>query len=155
MIRKAAQSDINDIMSLLVQVDIVHHKGRPDLFKGPATKYTKEELADIINDESNPVFVFVNDEGNVAGHAFCNIINQPSNHVLTQIKTLYIDDICVDENSRGRHIGKALYDYVIGFAKEIGCYNVTLNVWECNQSAKRFYEKMGMSVQKTGMEIIL
>lgn len=155
MIRKAEIRDIPEIMNLLVQVDMVHHKGRPDLFKGPATKYTKDELTLIIKDDDNPVFVYVSDDGIVKGHAFCNIINQPANHVLTQIKTLYIDDICVDENTRGQHIGKSLYEFVVSYAKKIGCYNVTLNVWECNQSAKKFYEAMGMHIQKTGMEIIL
>lgn len=155
MIRRAEKQDITKIMELLVQVDMVHHEGRPDLFKGPATKYTADELKDILRDDENPVFVYISDNGAVQGHAFCNIINQPANHVLTQIKTLYIDDICVEENARGQHIGKALYDYVVAYAKTIGCYNVTLNVWECNQSAKQFYEAMGMHVQKTGMEIIL
>lgn len=155
MIRSAERRDIEKITELLVQVDMVHHEGRPDLFKGPATKYTKAELEEIIRDENNPVFVYVSEDGEVKGHAFCNIINQPANHVLKQIKTLYIDDICVDENARGQHIGKALYDFVVAYAKEIGCYNVTLNVWECNQSAGKFYEAMGMHVQKTGMEIIL
>lgn len=155
MIRKAEIRDIEAIMKLLVQVDMVHHSGRPDLFKGPATKYTQDELRSILKDDQNPIFVFVSDDGLVKGHAFCNIINQPANHVLTQIKTLYIDDICVDDNARGQHIGKALYDFVVSYAKENGCYNVTLNVWECNKGAKKFYEAMGMHVQKTGMEIIL
>lgn len=155
MIRRAENKDIKTIMKLLVQVDMVHHAGRPDLFKGPATKYTESELADIIKDENNPVFVYVSKEGLVQGHAFCNIINQPANRVLTQVKTLYIDDICVDENARGQHIGKALYDFVVAYARQIGCYHLTLNVWECNQGAKSFYEAMGMQVQKTGMEHIL
>lgn len=75
MIRKAKNRDIPKIMNLLVQVDMVHHKGRPDLFKGPATKYTENELADIIRDENNPVFVYVSNDGVVKGHAFCNIFN--------------------------------------------------------------------------------
>ena len=41
------------------------------------------------------------------------------------------------------------------FAKEQGCYNVTLNVWECNPSARKFYEKAGLKPYKTGMEVIL
>ena len=69
--------------------------------------------------------------------------------------TLYIDDLCVDEKSRGQHIGRAIYEYVLKFAKENGCYNVTLNVWACNESAMKFYEKCGLSVQKIGMEKIL
>ena len=68
---------------------------------------------------------------------------------------LYIDDICVDENARGKHIGKSLYDYVRDYALAIGCNNITLNVWEGNDSAKHFYNKCGLKPQKTTLEKIL
>ena len=154
MIRKAEQRDIPKITNLLHQVYLVHHNGRPDIFGGADAKYTEDELEKIIDDEKSPVFVFEED-GKILAHAFCNIKEQNNSRVLNDIKTLYIDDICVDESARGKHIGKALYDYVIDFAKEINCYNVTLNVWECNQGAKKFYQSMGMKVQRTEMEKIL
>lgn len=154
-IRRAVENDIDGILELLVQVDMVHHNGRPDIFKGPATKYNANELKEILKDNNTPIFVCVDDDQNVLGHAFCvhkQIIND---NVLTDIKTLYIDDICVDENARGQRVGKSLYDYVINFAKENAYYNVTLNVWSCNPNAIKFYENMGMVPQKIGMEKIL
>ncbi len=156
MIRRAEQRDIPDILNLLVQVDMVHHNGRPDLFKGPATKYNAEELAAILRDERTPVFVLTDEtDTHVLGHAFCVLQQHVNDHVLTDIKTLYIDDICVDEHARRQHVGRRLYDAVISFAREIGCYNVTLNVWACNPAAQAFYESCGMKPQKTGMETIL
>jgi ribosomal protein S18 acetylase RimI-like enzyme len=89
------------------------------------------------------------------GYAFCVFQQHIDNNILTDIKTLYIDDLCVDENIRGRHIGKSLYDYVVSFARDNGCYNVTLNVWSLNKGAMKFYEKCGLKPQKIGMEIIL
>lgn len=74
---------------------------------------------------------------------------------MTDIKTLYIDDLCVDETARGKHIGTSLYEYVLKYAKEQGCYNVTLNVWADNVNAVKFYEKIGLKIQKIGMEKIL
>lgn len=156
MIRRAEQRDIPGILELLVQVDMVHHNGRPDLFKGPATKYNAEELAAIIRDDKTPVFVFTDEsDSSVYGHAFCVLKQELHDSVLTDIKTLYIDDICVDENARRQHVGTQLYETVIAYAKEIGCYNVTLNVWACNPGAQAFYEKCGMKPQKIGMETIL
>ena len=153
MIRKAEKKDIQGLINLLYQVDAVHNGIRPDLFKGNTSKYTEQELEELINDDSKPIFVY--DDGNILGHAFCQI-NEVKNHRLLQdAKTLYIDDICVDEHSRGRHIGKALYEYVYNYAKSIGCHNITLNVWEGNDSAYNFYKQMGMQIQKTGMEVIL
>ena len=154
-VRRAETKDIARIMELLVQVDMVHHEGRPDLFKGPATKYNEDELNEIIRDDNAPVFVCVNDEGDVLGHAFCIFKQVTDNSVLTDIRTLYIDDICVDEKARGSGAGKALFEYVKSYAKENGFYNITLNVWTCNPGAMKFYENMGLLPQKIGMELIL
>ena len=120
-----------------------------------APKYTDEELALLIEDESKPIFVAVDESEEVLGYAFCVFQQHINNNILTDIKTLYIDDLCVDEDKRGLHIGKQLYNYVINFAREQGCYNLTLNVWSCNVSAMKFYEKCGLVPQKVGMEKIL
>ena len=74
---------------------------------------------------------------------------------MEEVETLYIDDICVDENARGQNVGRALYDHILGYARSLGCYNVTLNVWSCNPGAMAFYEKLGLRPYKVGMEKIL
>ena len=153
MIRKAKKRDIPTIIELLHQVDMVHHVIRPDLFKPNTTKYNEQELEALLEDDSKPVFVF--DDGTVLGHAFCLITEVRDDKLLEDIKTLYIDDICVDEKARGRHVGKALYEHVRDYALSIGCNNITLNVWEGNDPAWSFYKHMGMKVQKTTMEIKL
>ena len=151
MIRKANTEDIKALTKLLYQADAVHNGIRPDLFKSDTPKYNAQELATIINDNSKPIFVY--DDGEVVGHAFCQITEVKNHRLLQDIKTLYIDDICVDEDSRGKHIGKALFEYVRDYARSIGCNNITLNVWEGNDPAMAFYKSMGMKIQKTGMEI--
>ena len=153
MIRKANQEDIKRVIELLHQVNMVHHVLRPDLFKPHTTKYNEQELTSLLKDENKPIFVYVN--GIVLGYAFCQVSEVKDNQLLEDIKTLYIDDICVDENARGKHIGKALYEHVRNYAESIGCNNITLNVWEGNDPAWHFYKDMGMQVQKTTMEIIL
>ena len=140
-------------MELLHQVNMVHHELRPDLFKPYTTKYDEQELEALLDDDNNPIFVY--DDGQVLGHAFCQICEAKGHRLLQDAKTLYIDDICVDKTARGKHVGKALYEYVRDYARTIGCYNITLNVWEGNDAAQRFYRSMGMQVQKTGMETIL
>lgn len=154
-IRRAVKEDIPGINHLLNQVLMVHHNGRPDLFKAGTKKYTDEELVAIIEDDSKPIFVAADDKQEVMGYAFCVFIQHLNNNILTDIKTLYIDDLCVDETKRGQHIGKELYEFVVKFAKEEGCYNLTLNVWSCNEGAMKFYEKCGLVPQKIGMEYIL
>ncbi len=153
MIRKAEKRDIPGIISLLHQVNMVHHVLRPDLFKPHTTKYNEQELEALIGDDSKPIFVF--EDGAVLGHAFCMVTEVKDDILLQDIKTLYIDDICVDETARGKHVGKALYEYVRDYAQSIRCNNITLNVWDGNDAALSFYRNMGMKVQKTTMEIVL
>ncbi len=155
VIRKAENKDLEGIKSLLSQVLNVHHEGRPDLFKGDARKYTDEEILQIIHGEKTPVLIAADENDKVMGYAFCVFQQHTGHNILTDIKTLYIDDICVDEKLRGQHIGSKLYIEVLNYARETGCYNVTLNVWSCNESAMRFYEKMGLVPQKVGLEKIL
>ena len=153
-VRRAGTRDIPAILNLLVQVDMVHHNGRPDLFKGPATKYTAGELERILADEETPVFVCTDEQDRVLGHGFC-VMQHSGGQLLVEHTTLYIDDICVDEAARGQVVGRALYEHILDFAREKGAYNVTLNVWSCNPGAMSFYEKLGLTPYKVGMEKIL
>jgi len=155
IIRRANTGDMPGINKLLEQVLMVHHNGRSDLFKNGTRKYTDEELVEILQDDSRPIFVAVNEENTVLGYAFCVFQQHLNNNILTDVKTLYIDDLCVDENLRGKGIGKVIYEYVVDYARQQECYNVTLNVWSCNPAAMKFYEKCGLVPQKVGMEKIL
>ena len=153
-IRRAQKKDMKQIDELLEQVDLVHHKGRPDLFK-IGRKYNDEQLLAIIEDDNTPILVAVDEEDRVLGYAFCVFKQFVDDNILTDIKTLYIDDLCVYEHLRGQHVGRTLYEAVLQFAREHNCYNVTLNVWALNENAMKFYEKCGLKPQKIGMETIL
>ena len=152
-IRQASVADIPRLIDLLHQVNMVHHRLRPDLFKPDTTKYDEQELETLLGDELMPIFVY--DDGEVLGYAFCQITEVKDDRLLQDRKTLYIDDLCVDEAARGKHIGSALFEFVRDYAKSIGCHAITLNVWEGNDSAIRLYQNMGMHPQKIGMEIKL
>lgn len=153
VIRKAKIKDIPALDKLLYEVHKVHSDIRPDLFRAGAKKYTDDELAKILTDETTPVFVY--DDGEIQGYAFTVIIDHKNDLSLMPYKSVYIDDLCVEKDCRGKGVGKKLYEHVLSFAKSINAYNVTLNVWAGNDSALKFYEKIGMCVQKTGMEVIL
>ena len=150
-IRFAGVRDIPGILELLRQVGGVHHDIRPDIFRCGAIKYTRQELENILSDKDSPIFVAV--EGDkVLGYSFCQIREYRGSTVLTDRKEIYIDDLCVEEACRGRGIARALYGYVTDWAKEIGCTYVTLNVWQGNENAMKFYEKMGMRQRSITME---
>lgn len=153
-IRRAEIKDIPRINDLLLQVNLVHHNARPDLFN-IGRKYTENQLEEIIQNETTPIFVATDENDYVLAHAFCIYKQFINDNILTDIRTLYIDDICVDEKYHKQHIGRRIYEYIIAFAKENNFYNVTLNVWAGNSTAMKFYESCGMIPQKIGMETIL
>ena len=137
-IRLAHPNDIPDLLRLLEQILSVHHQARPDIFKGSGGKYSEEELEKLMTQEQTPIFVYENEDGQILGHLFVTIKEGSDNPVLHPIKTLFIEDLCVDQAARGQKIGDQLYQFAVSYAKEIGCYNLTLNVWNDNEGALRF-----------------
>lgn len=154
-IRRAQTGDIPRLGELLVQVCRVHSQGRPDLFRAGGRKYSDQQLRSLLEDPDRPVLVAADGADRVLGYAFCVLQRRRGEGALCDMTTLYLDDLCVDEACRGQHVGRALYQAAVELARSAGCYNLTLNVWACNDSARRFYEKCGLRVQKIGMEAIL
>ena len=153
MIRLATTNDIPRLLELLHQVNMVHYECRPDIFKPHTTKYNAEQLQDLLTQPDKAIFVY-EDEG-VQGYAFVQMEDVHDDILLQDMRTLYIDDICVDEQARGKHVGKQLFDHVRAYAEKLGCGTITLNVWEGNDAAMAFYRKLGMSVRKTCMEMMI
>lgn len=152
-IRQAVPADIPAINQLLQEILLVHHHARPDLFKESGQKFSTEELQELLQMPDKPIFVY-EEQGEILGHLFCEIVEVKGN-VLEPIKTLFIEDLCVAEAARGKKLGQKLYDFAVQYAKEIGCYNLTLDVWDDNAGARRFYERQGLKAQKTRMELLL
>ena len=154
-IRLAHPNDIPDLLRLLEQILSVHHQARPDIFKGSGGKYSEEELEKLMTQEQTPIFVYENEGGQILGHLFVTIKEVSDNPVLHPIKTLFIEDLCVDLGGRRIIKKDQLYQFAVSYAKEIGCYNLTLNVWNDNEGSLRFYQRQGMKPQETVMETIL
>lgn len=154
-IRRAENKDIKRILELLGQVLEIHANIRPDIFVSGTTKYSEDDLKEMILDDEKPIFVATDESDMVLGYAFCQLKNPAFTSTMVPHKSLFIDDLCVDENARGQHIGEKIFEYVKDEAKRLGCYEVTLCVWNGNTAAENFYEKMGMTTKERMMEIIL
>ena len=150
-IRRAKDEDLTGIVSLLFQVHKVHSDKRPDIFRRGSRKYNDREILEIIKNDKTPVYVAVSEE-KVLGYAFCIIEETKGDNSLEDMRTLYIDDLCVDEAERGKRIGMSIYEHVKNQARELGCYHITLNVWCLNSPAMKFYERCGLEPLKVVME---
>ncbi len=152
-IRRARQSDIPALNKLLQDILQVHYQARPDIFRSEGQKFSEEDLMVLLDNPAKPIFVYEVD-GQVVGHLFCEL-RTATGDVLQPVKTLFIDDLCVASAARGQKIGEQLYEFALSYAKEQGCYNLTLDVWADNAGAVRFYERLGMKPQKFRMEQII
>lgn len=150
-LRFAQEKDIPNLIALLRQVGQVHHQIRPDIFRSGAQKYDETALRELLQDPGRPIFIAEETE-RVLGYCFCILEETRNDSVLMDHRTLYIDDLCVDETCRGQHVGKQLYDYACAYARQQKCQSVTLNVWCGNDSAMAFYQKRGMTPRKIYME---
>ena len=103
MIRLARAEDIPRLQELLGQILLVHHHARPDVFKSEGSKFTDVELEAVINDPNKPIFVYEAKDGRILGHLFLMIKEVSDNNgPLKAVKTLFIDDLCVDKEARGQ-----------------------------------------------------
>lgn len=153
IIRLAAEKDIPSLLELLSQVLAVHAQIRPDLFVDGMTKYGEEDLKKILAAKNTPVFVAAGEDGRIRGYVFCRLEEPAHARHMRPVRTMFIDDLCVDESARHQGIGKLLFEFVREEAKRSRCETVTLHVWEGNESARRFYESMGMRPRETLMEL--
>ena len=154
-IRTAQERDIPALLNLLGQVLELHAAIRPDIFVPGTTKYSPRELSDLLGRRDAPIWVAVDGADRVLGYAFCQLRRQPFSNNMVPFSSIFVDDLCVDQQARGRGVGKALFQYVKEQAKAMGCYEVTLNVWEGNDAARAFYDSLGMRPKETQMELIL
>ena len=154
-IRKAEKRTSQELWSCWVRCcRSMQRYARMCLYPGTA-KYTDSELKELLEQEDKPIYVAAGEDDVCMGYAFCQLKEQPFSTNMVPFKALFIDDLCVDKQARGQHIGESLFEYVKQQAKKLDCYEVTLNVWAGNTSAESFYEKMGMKTKERQMEYIL
>lgn len=150
-IRRAKKQDIREIIGLLSEVLEIHASLRPDIFNSGVTKFHEEDLEKMILDDDNPIYV-VTIEDRVVAHAFCKTKYPSLTHLMKPIKTLYVDDFCVKKEFRHKNIGKELFEFIKREAVKANYNEITLNVWEDNIDAYKFYEKMGLTTRSRTME---
>lgn len=67
-------------------------------------------------------------------------------------KMAHIEDIVVDNNYRGKGLGKKIINFLVGCAETHGCYKVNLN---CNDKNIKFYENCNFNRNGSQMSIYI
>lgn len=148
-IRNFMESDSDKLMPLIRELHAIHSAARPDI-------YVKDfPIDNYFEDTEDHGAIFVAVDGNEpVGFCVVNYLDR-KNPVLMPARIAYIDDICVSSGMRGKGIGRKLFEHACGEARRVGADKVELNVYSFNESARKFYESMGMSVENYRMEKML
>jgi len=153
-IREAMSNDYNQICNLNIEVHNLHVKNRPDVYVDINNPLSKENFDDLLNTDNTKIFVVENlDNTELAGYSVVKIMDMQSISILVQNKFAFIDNFCVRSDYKRNGIGKLLFEYAVGYAKSEGATSLQLGVWEFNEDAINFYEKMGMSTRNRRMEL--
>ena len=150
-IRKAKIEDVEQISKIMQEVQDLHIKNRPDIFKNKKIKEIKEDALEKINSLDITIIVAEENE-EILGIAICKV-KEVINHInLKDTKVLSIDELGVKSNSQRKGIGRLLINQAKKIAKEKSCKRLELNCWQFN-SALEFYKKVGFEEQRTMFEM--
>ncbi|WP_114940330.1 GNAT family N-acetyltransferase [Mucilaginibacter endophyticus] len=128
-IRSATLADHSAISSLLTQLG---YPGTED--------FLPENLEKMLGQASSQVLVY-EDEGEVAGFIAIDFLTQ----LVVKGDFIRISCFSVDENTRGKGIGKALEDYITELGKERNCDRIEVHCHSRRVDAHRFYYRQGYS----------
>lgn len=152
-VRLAKENELERVNELRRQVNDLHVKGRPDIFKPGFPKELSDHVYTIWSDPRQRIVVCERD-GAISGYAVLNHITRPETPFMTERDYLDIDEFCVDEAYRRTGVGTELMQFIRSYAEELGFSRIELNMWEFNADALAFYEEIGFTTYRRYMEWI-
>lgn len=155
MIRKASLNDYNQISKLVSEVHQLHVLNRPDVYLDLKQPFSYDSFLQLLEEPTSNLFVIENSNQNLIGYGIINLLKTRSLTIMKPSTIAYIDDFCISSSYQHQGYGAQLFDYLKEYAKEQGATSLQLTVWEFNEPAIAFYEKMGMSMRNRRLELPL
>jgi ribosomal protein S18 acetylase RimI-like enzyme len=143
LIREAVPSDLDGVFAVFTLADKLHRDAHPEVFRKPENPDdVKDYLLSAIQEIEAVVFVAEVQE-EIVGAILA--WQRQSAEISLLVKQIYlsVENLVVAENWRGQGIGQALMAQVHCWAQEQKIKYIQLTVWEFNQGAIAFYEKLG------------
>lgn len=143
-IRDMECKDYPEIDKLMKELHELHVKGRPDLYTELEHPYSREEYERLVKNKDT-ITILSEEEGRVTGLCIGTLREKSG---MVKMKTLYMEDLIVDQNFRGKGTASKLYMEMVERGKKAGAKRLDLMVWEFNSGARKFYEQQGMRPQR-------
>ena len=151
LIREAVTADAGSLSSLNDDVQRMHARAHPHLFKSPGDDaFAVEYLRKALADESTAVYI-ASIQGEDIGYVNARIVDQPQNPFMKATKCIYIGQISVRPGHRRKGVATKLIEAVKSLAASEKIDTITLDTWAFNEDARRFFESQGFSPCLTRM----
>lgn len=150
-VRYAKREELEAVNRIRKQVNDVHVKGRPDIFREDGWQDIGPHIYTRF-DEDNSGVIVATKENEIVGFATVQYIDKPESVYNRERKFYRIEEFGVDENHRRKGIATALVDFTKEDAKERGYDKIELDMWEFNAGALAFYESVGFKTYRRYME---
>jgi diamine N-acetyltransferase len=150
-IREALLSDAQALGNLLVEIQTFHVAALPNIFLPIGQdEQTVALLTDQITTPDAQSFI-AEEGGKIVGYIWVRMRRPPPIHLMVPRQFAEIDTLVVAETHRGAGVGRALVTRAQGWAIEQGADEIRLVVYEFNQDAIRFYERLGFATSRRTM----
>jgi len=150
-IRRAVEKDYEVYCDLFFEINDLHRLALPDIFQQPAGKIIDQEyFLSLLKDDQVAIF-FAENESQTTGFVFVLIRETPPNPLLLPRRYAVVDTLVVHPAFQRTGVGRALMHKAEEWAVRMGVREIELNVYEFNQGAQAFYERLGYATYSRKM----
>jgi ribosomal protein S18 acetylase RimI-like enzyme len=148
-IREATETDLPLVRKCTVETGwkVLSENERKQLDKEKWTKQILGVFEQLSKRETHRIFVAEDESHTFLGYLW---IGEGSN-MMSGLKHGYIYDVLVNEEFRGKGIGRMLVEKAQSYCREKGYSRILLMVSVSNETAIRLYDKMGFKAEQTYM----
>ena len=151
-IRFAREEELGQVNELREQVNELHVKGKPEIFKPGFSEELQNYIFEIFRDPLKRIVICRKDD-KICGFAVLNHVTRPETPYMYERDFLDIDEFCVDSACRRQGIAAKLVSFIRDYAQSRGFDRIELNMWEFNREALAFYSAAGFSTYRRYMEM--
>jgi len=142
-VRKATADDYNSLCELFDEIDALHRDNLPHMFQKPGGAAREQDYYSGLIADENVALLVAEVGGKLVGFDHVIVKDTPAFPVFVPRRYTIVDGIVVKSGFQNHGIGRILMDKMQEWATAKGATSIELNVYEFNETAISFYERLG------------
>ena len=127
IIRFVKDNELIRVNEMRRQINDIHVKGKPEIFKEGFNNELRDYIYTIRNDPEQQIIV-AESEGIICGFAVLHHIRKPETPFMRERDFSDIDEFCVDKDYRRQGAGTEMITFIRSYAKQKGVDRIELNM---------------------------